>query len=64
MLLKILASAICKAYLCKAAYAEKHFRKDKCNSAIALYLLSLNVLVGNGVLKMKMVEKRCKVCIL
>ena len=55
MLSKILASAVCKADLCKVAYAETHFLQDKLNSAIALYLLSLNVLVGKGVLKMNMV---------
>ena len=64
MLSKILASAVCKADLCKVAYVEKHFLLDKLNSAIALYLPSLNVLVGNGVLKMNMVEKRCRVYII
>ena len=54
-----LASSVCKADLCKVAYAETHFLQDKLNSAIALYLPSLNVLVGNGVLKMNMAEKRC-----
>ena len=64
MLSKILASAICEAYLCMVAYEETHFRQDKCNSAIALYLPSLNVLVGNSVLKMNMAEKHCRVCII
>ena len=64
MLSKILASAVCKADLCKVAYAETHFLQDKLNSAIALYLPSLNVLVGNGVLKMNITEKRCRVCII
>ena len=54
----LLASVVYEADLCQAAYdAETHFLQDTFNSAKALYLPSLNVLIGNGVLKMSMAEK-------
>lgn len=57
MLTKILSVAVSRNDLSKAAYdAETPFFQHKFNSAKALYLPSLNVLVGNGVLKMNMAE--------
>ncbi|XP_048769973.2 DNA polymerase III PolC-type-like isoform X1 [Ostrea edulis] len=57
MLSKILSVAVSQSELSKAAYdAETPFLQDKFNSAKTLYLPSLNILVGNGVMKMNMAE--------
>lgn len=57
MLSKILSNAVSNSDLCKATNdSEAHFLQEKSNSAKSLYLSSLNVLVGNGVLNMSMTE--------
>lgn len=57
MLSKILSNAVSNSDLCKATNdSEAHFLQEKSNSAKSLYLPSLNVLVGNGVLNMSMAE--------